>query len=476
MQKTLYYSLLVVLLFTITTACDSNNENENEYIYIPRQPQHDEIKMIFNATSENPEAFFYFVSDNGIIDWGDGHKSTARDVDSNKRIHHIYEKNREYVITITVNEDIIMFRNFSGDGLSDFKEEDTCLYEEIKIGSAVKIQELYLQSSGVKKISTEGSQSIDRANLLLGNEQWNFSMIDANNLSIYTVYNNDLDIKGLTIEHLSIIVKDKINNVSVTSCDNLETLSLSTKVFSKAIINNLLVNGLPKLNDLRLYTLAGRDAIFTDLPQLELVILNAVDYETIDMTNSQQSTVKMSLKAENTSVSKSLKLSKQLTSLYIDNRKSNLEDDIQKIDLSICPELKQVDIYNLNSLHNLKFSRNNQRLERVILKYVSSLNSLDFGECKNIEYVEIGYANVLSNVKFSANNELLRDAKFQYANFTEASCIDMINTLPNFPIPNIPTVNRRRLSIRNNTPSLKDNQEIMEAIEEVRPNWVSFIE
>ncbi len=474
MQKTLYYSLLAVLLFTITTACDSNNENE--YIDIPRQPQHDEIKMIFNATSENPEAFFYFVSDNGIIDWGDGHKSTARDVDSNKRLHHQYEKNREYVITITVNEDIITFRNFSGGGLSDFKEESICLYEEIKIGSAVKIQELYLQSSGVKKISTEGRQSIDRVNLLLGDEQWNFSMIDAKSLSIYAIYNNDLDIKELTAGHLSIIVKDKINYVSVTSCDNLETLSLSTKVFSKATINNLLVNRLPKLNDLRLYALAGRDAKFTDLPQLELVILNAVDYETIDMTNSQQSSVEMSLKAEGISVSKSLKLSKQLATLYIDNRKFDLKDDIQKIDLSICTELKQVDIYNLNSLHNLNFSRNNKRLESLILKYVSSLNSLDFGECKNIEYVEVEYADILSNVKFSVNNELLRDAKFQYANFTEASCIDMINTLPNFPIPNIPTVNRRRLSIRNNTPSLKDNQEVMEAIKGVHPNWVSFVE
>lgn len=474
MQKTLCYSLLAVLLFTVATACDSNDENEN--IDIPRQPQRDEIKMIFNATSENSEAFFYFVSDNGTIDWGDGHKSTARDVDSNKRLHHLYEKNREYVITITVNGDINTFRNFSGNSLSDFKEENICLYEEIKIGSAIRIQELYLQTSGVKKFSTEDRQSIDRANVLLGNEKWNFSTIDAKSLSIYTAYNNDLDIKELIAEHLSIIVKDKINNVSVTSCDNLETLSLSTKYFTKATINNLLVDGLPKLNDLRLYALTGKDAKLTNLPQLRFVILNAIYYKTIDMTNGQQSSVEMSLKAEGISVLKSLKLSKQLATLYIDNRRLGLEEDIPQIDLSICPELKQVDIYNLNSLNNLKFSSNNMRLERLILKYVTSLNSLDLSECKNIQHLETEYARVLSNVKFSANNQLLRDAIFRYTNFTETSCIDMINTLPNFPIPNIPTVNRRRLSIRYNTPSLKDNQEIIEAIKGLRPNWVSFVE
>lgn len=473
MKKKLFLmTCMFSLLISVVSCSDDENESNNN---IPRQPQSNEIKVIFNVSSDNSEALFY-ISGNYTIDWGDGRKSSTGDEDDNYAIKHQYGKNKEYIITIITNGNLDFFKNFAANGLSDFAEDRIPMYDEIIIGSDIRIENLYMQTSGIKKFSAENGQSIEQANLLLGATNWDLSMVDAKSLSVYIPYNHDLDIKNLTTKHLSIIVKNEINNLSVTACDNLETLAISTKVFTKATINNLSIIGLPNLNDLRLYYLTGKDAKLTDLPKLELTLLNAVYYETIDMANTVKSSIEMSLKAYGISVLKSLKLSNQLSTLEIDNREFELATDIGTIDFSVCPQLAHIDINNLKNLYNIKFGSDNLKLDKVILKNVSSLNSLDFSPCKNIKHIEIAYATSLSNVKFSITNQILSDAKFQNTNFTEASCINMINTLPNFPIPNIPAVNRRRLSIRNNTPNLKDNEQITEAVKSLRPNWVSFVE
>ena len=101
---------------------------------------------------------------------------------------------------------------------------------------------------------------------------------------------------------------------------------------------------------------------------------------------------------------------------------------------------------------------------------------MDLSDCENIRYVEVNYATSLSNVKFSSRNQYLADVKCRNTNFTELNCIDMVNTLPKSYIPNIPTVNRRRLSIRDNNPSLKDNSAVLSAVEDLSPYWVKFIE
>lgn len=473
MKTILQITALIFLLFLGVTSC---SDDESEKIDIPREPQRDEMKVIFNTTLKDSEALFY-ISGNCLIDWGDGKKSTIRDDNNIQEIRHHYDgRGKEYIITIKTSEALESFRNFSVDSFLDLKEDETPLYECITIGSAVEIKNLYLQTSGVKKINIENKLSIGDANLLLGAVKWDLSMINSKYLSIYVANKRDLDIENLVTQHLSITIKDDVNNLSITSCENLETVAISAKYPTKPTINNLSITSLPLLNDLRLYSLTGKDAILTDLSRLELTLLNRIDYETIDFTNNIKSTTKMSLEAEGLNASKSFKLSKQLVAIDINNRQLDVSEGAITIDFSICPELESININSMQSLNSLKFGIDNHILDKVTLQNVTNLKSMDLSDCENIRYVEVNYATSLSNVKFSSRNQYLADVKCRNTNFTELNCIDMVNTLPKSYIPNIPTVNRRRLSIRDNNPSLKDNSAVLSAVEDLNPYWVKFID
>jgi len=305
---------------------------------------------------------------------------------------------------------------------------------------------------------------------------WDFSMINSKSLSIYMAKKRELEIKDLKVQHLSITIKEDVDNLSITSCEDLETVSISAKYPAEPIINNLSVTSLPALNDLRLNSLTGKNAVLTNLYKLELALLYKIDYESIDFTNNINSTTKKSLKAKGLNVSKSFKLSKQLAIIEINNRESDPSKGIIEIDFSICPELESIDINSMKSLGSLKFGTNNHLLDKVILRNVANLNSLDFSECEKIKSIEVAYASSLSNVKFSSKNQYVAEVKYQNTNFTESSFIDMVNTLPKSHIPNIPTVNKRRLFLQDNKPNLKENSAVLNALNDLSPYWVRFIE
>ena len=473
MKKIVFLTSVLFFLLIGVVSC-SSDENENE-IEIPLQPQSNEIKVKLNQISSNSEALFY-IKGSYTIDWGDGQQSTNKDADEqNLSIKHQYKKNKEYIITITVKEELDFFKNFSALRLSDFEEEEIPFYEEIIIGSNVNINYLYLQTSGVKKIRQKNPTSVKSAVILGGDIKWNLSMVDTKYLTLYIPNNDNINLENLPYQHLSIHVDNKISSLSVSTCENLESLDISANFNKIATINNLSIKDLPKVNDLRLHYLKGKDVILTNMPKLEYTNLGALYYETLDMTNTTNSLVDMKLKMQATTISNSLKMSKQLTEVEIDNTMIETLPDIKEIDFSVCPQLKSVDIKGLGSLYSLKFGSANVNLDKVDLKIIPAMNSLDFSECENLTHVWISYAQSLSNVKFSDKNKVLRNVRFQYVHFTEASIIEMIQTLPNFPIPNIPTVNRRLLSVRYNDPSLKDNAEVIATMKTVSPSWSGSI-
>lgn len=474
-MKTILQAItLMCLLFLGVTSC--NNDDESKWIDIPREPQQDEMKIFFNTTPQYSEALFY-ISGNCEINWGDGEESIIKDNNKNQEIrHHYNEKNKEYIITIRTSESLESFSNLSINSFVDFKEDNIPEYNDIRIGASVEIKSLYLQTSGVKKLNIENKLSIGTVNLLLGSDMWDFSMINSKSLSIYMAKKRELEIKDLKVQHLSITIKEDVDNLSITSCEDLETVSISAKYPAEPIINNLSVTSLPALNDLRLNSLTGKNAVLTNLYKLELALLYKIDYESIDFTNNINSTTKKSLKAKGLNVSKSFKLSKQLATIEINNREFDPSKGIIEIDFSICPELESIDINSMKSLGSLKFGTNNHLLDKVILRNVANLNSLDFSECEKIKSIEVAYASSLSNVKFSSKNQYVAEVKYQNTNFTESSFIDMVNTLPKSHIPNIPTVNKRQLFLQDNKPYLKENSAVLNALNDLSPYWVRFIE
>lgn len=473
MKKILPVALGALLLFISAVSCSKDEGGK-----MPLKPQNNEIKMVFNTATGNNEALLYISGENFTIDWGDGKTSVPADVDDNFSIRHKYTGNREYIITITTKGKLEYFKNFSANRLWDFEEEKIPVFESISIGKDVTIDILYIQSSGVKKFTFANEDGFKEAYLLLGSGDWDLSQLRAKKLSMYVIHRRDLDIKNLSTTNLSITLKNEINNLSLSSCDQLLYLDISAILQRKATIKHLTVANMPKLEDLRYYALNGKSSILSDLPALKFFWSSGFNYETMEMNNKDKDAVfaNLTFKAYGISVRDAIRFNNQLVALEIDNTQSGLTSDIAVIDLSLSQKLKTVNVIALQSLENIKFGDKNNVLDEVVLKSLPKLKSVDLSLCENLKKLEVRSCSLFESAKFGAGNKLLESTRFENTNFSITSCIDMINTLPDFYIPDIPSVNRRRLMIVGNKLSLSNNPEITEAIQKIRPYWVCYIE
>lgn len=462
MKKTIYLISLFIVLLGYSSC---NNSDEYLGMDIPREPKQNEIKLIYNATAENPEVMFYISGDDFRIDWGDGKISTAKDLSKSNLVKHVYSKSREYIITIITNEYIDYLKNFSAYNIYEYQEEKVSVFESISIGQNIQIGKLYLQANGVKRVNINDQKNVNETYVLLGDENWDLSMISASNLLIYAPYNLNLDIKHINVKRISLNIKNTLNLYAISESPSLEIVEIATNYPDTGTIEELSITNLNSLKHLHLYSIKGDKAILTELPRLESTKLTNFHYKTLDMSTSHfASPLDMTFKAEKISITKAINLHPALTEISIKNNQFDEVNDIKDLDLSTCSKLKSLELRHLKALSTVAFSEQNKNLEEVILNQVPKLKSLDASKLVNLKRLQVLQAPVFSAATFSAENLYLEYLNFGGTSFSVTDYIEMVNSLPKSHIPNIPTVNRRRFYVVGNTPSLKDNKEILNAI------------
>lgn len=463
MKKTIYLISLFIVLLGYSSC---NNDNESLGLDIPREPKQNEIKLIYNSTAENPEAMFYISGDDFRIDWGDGKISTAKDLSKNNLFKHLYSKSREYIITISTNGSIDYFKNFSADNIYEYQEEKVSDFESISIGQSVKIDKLYLQANGVKKVDINDQENVSETYILLGDQSWDLSMISASNLLIYAPHNLNLDIKNINVKRILLNIKNTLNLFAISESPSMETIEVATNYPDTGTITELSITNLNSLKHLRIYSIKGDKANLTELPRLESTKLTNFHYKTLDMNASHYTSPRnMTFQAEKISITKVINLHPALTEISIKNNQFDAENDIKELDLRPCSKLKSLEIRHLKTLSTIAFSEQNQNLEEVILNQVPKLKSLDASKLVNLKRLQVLQAPVFSTAIFSEENLYLAYLNFESTSFSATDYIELVNSLPKSHIPNIPTVNRRRFYVIGNTPSLEDNKEVLNAIE-----------
>lgn len=455
------------------SACNKDDHTELDVSY---KPQKNEVKIIFNPTTDNREALLYISGKDFSIDWGDGKTSTRSDIGEDFSISHVYQKDKEQVITITTNGRLESLQNCNRRSILEIEEEKTPTYESITIGTNVTIDNLYIQASGIKRMTFENDKGCEKANILLNSSDWDISMVKTPVLHLYLTQKNNLEIKELNASNLEIIAKHKMNNLHISSCSQLQSLTISALIQKEVEIDQIKIDNMPQLAYLKLYATIGTIATAEKLPSLKQLSLNNFHYKTLTMDSEVGSSSGLTFKAVEFNVSRPIKFSNQLAEVEINNTSSTYSSEVETLDFSNCQQLRTLRVSGLNKLESINLGDDNKTLDEVNLKELPKLIALDLSRCKNLKNIEVSYAGSLRSAKFSADNELLKSIEFYNCSFTAESCIDMLQTLPNFPIPGISEANRRGFRIVDNTPSLGNNAQINEITQGLKKHWSIFIE
>lgn len=477
MRKYFIYTLVILLFPLLGTSCDSNDDPIETEPEVPVDPidATNEIKLVINVTSNNNIASFYIQGEELSINWGDGKTSTQADIDENYFIQHKYADNKEYVIKIKSKKVIHQFKNFSATNIFDFKEEEIPTFKSITIGRDIEISKLYIQTSNVKEISFGNDNGFRSAEILLGANDWNLSQLKGNELQIYSKERNLLDINDLNTRELSVHVEGKLATLIIDNCNNLTNLAIIGKGGSRQHVENINILNLSKLNKLQVFNLQGSTVSLNNLTTLHETIISGIDFEVIDMDKTNSSADNSSFEGTHLHVSKSILWGDSFVEVKIDNEKAKFVSDIPVLDFSKCEKLRFLDIRGLKDLEQIKLGENNYRLNDIFLLNLPKLKTIDFSACVNLMEVVSQDLTALETVKLSSASKRLESLWFQKANFTEENFITMINSLPNTPLSETPTVNKRFLNIRDNQFNLSNGDKAAKAIAKL-DHWSILID
>jgi len=449
-------AVFLTLPFILFFGCSDDDDDKIDH----RIPAENEIKIVFEANSDNPDLEFYLEGKDVTIDWGDGEKLNEATFDDYAK-HNYQNTDREYIVTIQASE-IENFGNTTDVNVTRYIDKTPNVkIKEILFGNKVDITNLNIQLSRISSLTVPETSEFEFIHVLINNPNFDLTLLrDFRSITrIYITGEYDLQIDNFESTILVFNLKKNIlaGSININSCPNLSSLYVRPGDYDG--FKNLW-SGIKNLK-------------LTNVPKLSKLELSYIRTEEIDISEAL-GPIQFGLYYSD--AKKSIKFNDYVKDILITEFSNEyFSSNTKTLDLSVCENLEILRIGNMENLEEIKFGKID-KLEIITLDDCYKIKTLDLSDMAGltdfnynclkrkgeVESLDISGCPALDNLNISNNsvksfnwgeNYSLSSIGIVDNNLDENALLKMFELITDLPLPD--KSKTRSLSISGN-PGITD--------------------